>query len=298
MRKAKEAYIVSDPLPDASWTKAAMKSRSDAMTPLYVMRQRARFDRRIATYHNHWELLAARAGRGRLVGAATVPLREHTVCVIPPGVSHTEESDGVLDVIWVGLRGTQTEKFDHEHVLAVVTRDVSDLIERMWIFAQTTPGAIGPELDAMAALIVARFLRLRTDETCPTTDRVEKAILLFHDRMAEPVSVAGIARELGCSPSCFTREFRRSTGQTPIAYLTGIRIRHAEQLLETTDMKVREIAALTGYCDEFYFSRTFARTMGVSPSSWRLNRTTWSARRKERIPTGRGARHARMSGAT
>jgi AraC-like DNA-binding protein len=278
MQNSMQLYVVSGQLPDTAWTKAAVNARSDTLTPLYVMRQRSRFERRIATYHDHWELLAVRAGEGRLAGATTVPLREHTVCLIPPGVSHAEESDGLLDVIWVGIRGTQTERFDRGDVLAAVTRDVSDLVERMWMFAQMTAGGIGPELDAMAALIVARFLRLRKVETRPTTDRVERAILLLHDRMAEPVFIAEVARKLGCSPSCFTREFRRRTGQTPIAYLTGIRIRNAARLLVTTDLKVREIAALAGYRDEFYFSRAFARAMGSSPSVWRTERATGSER--------------------
>jgi AraC-like DNA-binding protein len=194
------------------------------------------------------------------------------VCLIPPGVPHAEESEGFLDVIWVGVRGTQTDGLDGGDVLTVVDRDVSDLVERMWMFAQMTAGAIGPELDATAALILARFLRLRSGEALQTTDRVERAILLYHDKIAEAVSIAEVARKLGCSPSCFTREFRRRTGQTPIAYLTGIRIRHAARLLETTDLRLREIAALTGYSDEFYFSRAFAKSVGRSPSAWRRDR--------------------------
>jgi two-component system response regulator YesN len=97
--------------------------------------------------------------------------------------------------------------------------------------------------------------------------------------MAEPLSMVEVARKLGCSASCFTREFGRRTGQTPIAYLTGIRIRHAARLLETTDLRLREIAALTGYSDEFYFSRAFTRVMGRCPSWWR-----------ERVRTNRGRR--------
>ena len=272
MKKDAEQYVVGDRLSDSAWTKSALNARSCALTPLYVVRQRCRFERRMATYHDHWELLAVRSGRGKLVGPSTLPLREHMVCLVPPGVPHAEESDAVLDVVWIGVSGTQTVALGTGEILTVVSRDVSDMVERMWMFAQTTAGGIGPELDAMAALIVARFLRLRTGEGAPTTDRVERAILLFHDKMAEPVSIAEVARKLGCSPSCFTREFRRRTGQTPIAYLTGIRIRHAAQLLETTDLKVREIAALSGYCDEFYFSRSFARATGRSPSAWRRDR--------------------------
>jgi AraC family transcriptional regulator of arabinose operon len=263
-------WIVGSTFRDSLWTESPVPGRSPALTALYALRHRGAVASRRPTYHDHWEMLTVRAGAGRLAGATPMPLREHMICLVPPMTAHQEESEGNLDVIWVGFCGTHLAGLDASHVHSVASRDVSDLIERMWLFAQTTPGAIGPELDAMAALIVARFLRLRTGETLPTTDRVERAILMFHDKMAESVSIADVARKLGCSPSCLTREFRRRTGQTPIAYLTGIRIRHAARLLETTDLKLREIAALTGYSDEFYFSRTFARATGRSPSAWRL----------------------------
>lgn len=251
------------------WTEAPAFGRSPALTVLYALRHRGTVAPRQPTCHDHWELLTVRAGAGRLAGTTPMPLREHMICLVPPMTAHQEESDAGMDMIWVGLRGTALAGLEASQVHSVASRDVSDLVERMWLFAQMTPGAIGPELDAMAALILARFLRLRTDETRPTTDRVERAILLFHDKVAEPVSIAEVARKLGCSPSCFTREFRRRTGQTAIAYLTGIRIRHAARLLETTDLKLREIAALTGYSDEFYFSRAFTKATGSNPSAWR-----------------------------
>lgn len=212
------------------------------------------------------------AGTGVLDGQNSLPLPVHTICLIPPGTPHRERSDGMLDVIWLGVRGSRLAGLDGGGIRATVSREVSDLLERMWLFLQMTPGGIGPELDAMAALAVSRFLRLQAGESVPSTDRVERVILLFHERMAEPVSMVEVARKLGCSVSCFIREFRRRTGQTPVSYLTGIRIRHAARLLETTDLRLREVAALTGYSDEFYFSRVFARVMGHSPSRWRAGR--------------------------
>ncbi len=271
MKNLSRRYVVSDTIGEPAWTKAAFAGRSDELTALYVVRQRGRFVDRVPTYHDHWEAIAVRAGTATLTGL-TADLREHAVCLIPPGVPHQEISDKSADLIWLGIRGSRLLGLDRSAIATVVSREISDLMERMWIFAQMTPGGIGPELDAMAALVVSRLLRLVAGESIPATDRIERAILLFNERMAEPVSMVEIARKLGCSTSCFTREFRRRTGQTPIAYLTGIRIRHAARLLETTGLTVREIASLTGYSEAFYFTRVFTRLMGCSPSRWRSDR--------------------------
>ena len=262
-------YVVSDAISEVAWTKAALEGRSQELTALYVVRQRARFVDRIATYHDHWELMAVRAGIGMLEGRETEPLREHSVCLVPPGVPHCETSDGMLDVVWLGIRGSRLAELDGGRIRVADNREISDLLKRMWLFFQMTPGGVGPELDAMAGLVVARFLRMQAGDAAPSTDRVERAIILFHERMAEPISMVEVARKLGCSSSCLTREFRRRTGQTPIAYLTGIRVRHAVRLLETTDLAAREIALLVGYPDAFYFSRVFKRVMRQSPAHWR-----------------------------
>ena len=48
-------------------------------------------------------------------------------------------------------------------------------------------------------------------------------------------------------------------------YLNRVRINRVKELLKTTDMKLAEIAALTGFSDEFYLSRQFKKATGVSP---------------------------------
>lgn len=261
-------WVVDHTIPDTRWMSAPGGQRSAEMTVLYVIRQKGRFLQRQPTFHDHWEFVAVCSGVGTLVGPA-VELREHTVCMVPPGVCHQECSDHTMELIWAGVRGSKLSALNRDEVTKVVSGEVTGLLERMWLFVQMTPGGIGPELDAMAAQAFARFRRLQQRESAPSTDRVERAILLFHERMAERFSMVEVAGKVGCSVSCFTREFRRRTGHGPVEYLTGIRVRHATRLLETTDLKVREVGALTGYPDEFYFSRVFARVMGLSPSGWR-----------------------------
>ncbi len=67
----------------------------------------------------------------------------------------------------------------------------------------------------------------------------------------------------------FTREFKRVFGVTPGSYLQKCRITAARNLLTTTRLSCREIAARVGYADEYYFSRVFKQVSGMSPAAYR-----------------------------
>jgi AraC family transcriptional regulator len=98
-----------------------------------------------------------------------------------------------------------------------------------------------------------------------TDRRLARAIEYMTSNLAQPVSVDGIAKEAGISPFHFARLFRRSTGQSPHAYLTQLRLEKAHSLLQTTDLSVSVIGAECGYALPSSFSSAFFRHFGISP---------------------------------
>ena len=52
-------------------------------------------------------------------------------------------------------------------------------------------------------------------------------------------------------------------------YITHLRLEHAKQLLQDTDIPVTEIAMQSGYQNVSYFIRSFKKTYGVSPLKYR-----------------------------
>jgi len=47
----------------------------------------------------------------------------------------------------------------------------------------------------------------------------------------------------------------------------------AKELLLTETRKVREVATLVGFKDEFYFSRSFKKMVGISPRHYAAKKT-------------------------
>ena len=67
--------------------------------------------------------------------------------------------------------------------------------------------------------------------------------------------------------------FQRFDSQTPHEYLTRLKMNKAAELLEDTELLIKQVASTVGYADAFHFSRVFKRVLGVSPKHFRLLRT-------------------------
>jgi len=82
--------------------------------------------------------------------------------------------------------------------------------------------------------------------------------------------VARMAKEAGLSERTLARRFRDVTGETPLAWLTAMRIQHATELLESTSATLTDIIDASGFGTPETFRREFKRLRGVSPSRYRI----------------------------
>ena len=82
------------------------------------------------------------------------------------------------------------------------------------------------------------------------------------------ISVSSVARDLGISEGHLSHVFKKETSRTLGSYLTDYRIHMAMELLRDCRNKVYEVAEQVGYRDITYFSSTFKRVVGLSPSEY------------------------------
>jgi AraC-like DNA-binding protein len=88
-------------------------------------------------------------------------------------------------------------------------------------------------------------------------------------RYFEPLGVDDLASAAGLSRAHFSREFRRTFGESPHAYLLTRRLERAAALLRSTDRSVLEICLAVGLQSVGSFTTSFTRTYGVSPTTYR-----------------------------
>ncbi|MBD2867228.1 helix-turn-helix domain-containing protein [Paenibacillus arenilitoris] len=100
-------------------------------------------------------------------------------------------------------------------------------------------------------------------------DAMGKAARIIRREACGKLVMKELAASLGLSPVQFTRKFQSVFGQSPIDYLTELRIREAQTLLLETRLTLDQIAERCGYDSGFYLSRIFAKRMRVSPAAYR-----------------------------
>ena len=94
--------------------------------------------------------------------------------------------------------------------------------------------------------------------------------------IGERISLDELAREAGVSRFHFARQFRLSTGESPMGYLRRMRIERSKSILQTRDSTIAEVAARLGFSDQSHFTRIFGRLVGTSPGSF-ARRIEWAA---------------------
>ncbi|MCY0937285.1 helix-turn-helix domain-containing protein [Streptomyces sp. H34-S4] len=109
-------------------------------------------------------------------------------------------------------------------------------------------------------------------------------------RLGEPLTVEDLARQARMSSRHLGRHFKSLTGTTPLQWLHTQRIRHAQELLETTDETIDTIATATGMGTSTTLRRHFHRTVGVPPDTYRR---TFRSHARPRPDAAAAAYHAR-----
>ena len=85
--------------------------------------------------------------------------------------------------------------------------------------------------------------------------------------LSEPMDA--VAARLGMSRRNFSKCFRKVAGESWLRHIRGLRVRHAAELLRTTDLPVKTVAFECGFGDPAGFHRCFREAFGTTPGGFR-----------------------------
>jgi AraC-like DNA-binding protein len=103
----------------------------------------------------------------------------------------------------------------------------------------------------------------------PPARHLLRAKDLADARYFEPLDVDDLAKAAGLSKAHFSREFRRTFGESPHSYLLTRRLERAAALLRNTDNSVAEVCLSVGLQSIGSFTTSFKRMYGKSPTAYR-----------------------------
>jgi AraC family transcriptional regulator len=91
----------------------------------------------------------------------------------------------------------------------------------------------------------------------------------IEEKLDSRIRAADLAGFVRLSTSYFFRAFRKTFGETPVAYIMKRRMLRAQGLMLKSRVSLSQVALECGMCDQAHFSRTFRRIVGTSPTVWR-----------------------------
>jgi transcriptional regulator GlxA family with amidase domain len=89
------------------------------------------------------------------------------------------------------------------------------------------------------------------------------------EHLAEPLTVADLARHAGWAPRTLARRFVAETGLAPLRWVSAARVREARRLLEVTDLPVEDVAVRAGLGTAANLRLHLARDAGTTPTAYR-----------------------------
>lgn len=120
-------------------------------------------------------------------------------------------------------------------------------------------------------LAYGEFLTAEKEEKGGVSIKVAQKLTEYMQiNLYKNLSLQEIADDFKISPSYICRIFKVYYSDTPISYYNRIKIEEARKLLdEYRNMRVKDIAELLGFNDQYYFSKVFKQQYGVSPLVYR-----------------------------
>jgi AraC-like DNA-binding protein len=103
--------------------------------------------------------------------------------------------------------------------------------------------------------------------------KLSTALRLMHSRIEHPWTTDELAREAGMSRSSFAAHFTQSLQESPMRYLTRLRLSKACRLLQQATSSISRVSSQVGYDSEAAFNRAFKREFGLPPAEWRKSKT-------------------------
>jgi transcriptional regulator GlxA family with amidase domain len=143
---------------------------------------------------------------------------------------------------------------------------------RQWFGAHVAATAarrivVPPHRDGgQAQFVRAPMAAVEAETLAPVLDWAE-------EHLAEPLTVSVLARRAHLSERTFARRFRDETGTTPWQWLLGRRVARAEELLETTELSVEQVAGRVGFGNAATLRHHFSAVRGTSPQAYRRSFT-------------------------
>ncbi|MCC8045915.1 MAG: helix-turn-helix transcriptional regulator [Clostridiales bacterium] len=126
------------------------------------------------------------------------------------------------------------------------------------------------ELDKLHEKMVREYcLLVKNKSRIHNTPLIKNVLNYIEFNLNQPLTLSEIAAHFSVSSPYLSKMFKQEVHENLTDYVTTQKLHVALRLLTTTNMQIQEIAAYIGIYDCNYFSKTFRKRIGSTPSEYR-----------------------------
>lgn len=218
--------------------------------------------------HNCYELIYFTSGEGKIfIEGKVYSISANSYAIIPPNTEHTEifKTDG--KIMFIGFKNS-----GYEIKCGAFNNAKSDIITYIYkIFDEykTQESNYKTAIKSLISLLLIETSRQTTRESkkCHNLDYLKTYIEQYY---YNKINFKELSELSGYSYDYFRVIFKRRFGESPQTYLIDIRLNHARQMLESTNLSCTEIAYDCGFSNSAQMSTMFKKKFGISPTSFKI----------------------------
>ncbi|WP_058306006.1 response regulator [Gracilibacillus massiliensis] len=175
-----------------------------------------------------------------------------------------------------------SKNFIHAHIYKLIVRIIkfsqdTNIIDSKWnqqvslffvdIHEMETLEQITKHFYILCEKLCSKFDQSISNRTEVITEEIK--IYIHNHYMDYNLNLNSIAEEINLNASYLGSIFKRATDTNIPKYITKIRMERAKELLENPQLKIKNISELVGYANQYYFSASFKKYYGKTPSEYR-----------------------------
>ncbi len=213
------------------------------------------------------------------IGGKRYPLCAGEGFLIKPGnfCTYTADEEYPWKYVYISFRGTQAKELTCYAGLAekcIFAFENNEGMQKM-IYKMHSIGKENAHrgIDALGIFlfIMGQLISKESTGKESKTDiqHLMRAKRYIEDNFAYRIKISDIALHACIERSYLYRLFMRYEGISPLAYLTGVRLSHAAELIKNEMLSVTEIGTSVGFFDASHFSKAFFAAYGKTPGEYR-----------------------------
>jgi len=252
-----------------------------------------------APYHSHPEFeltLILKSEGKRFVGNQVADFKEGDLVLLGANVPHCWKNDGIgnenaarsivvqfkEDFLGEGFfKNTETQPIkrllDKAKSGILISGKTQDRVAREMIFLQTVPPfqKLLGLLDLLNTIATSNDLQLIDNQpdkynlSAVDLERINKIYAYVIEHYTQDIHLETAAHLINMTETAFCRYFKKITKKTFLDLVTEFRIKHACNLLNSTDKQVAEVCFESGFGNISHFNKQFKVVTGYSPLNYR-----------------------------